>query len=110
MKVAENIILGALLQGGCIRTYYRVAAWQAEQSLARIPDLYVLERPGEPEDILLSKTDFQGLARLLSETQVWEEVSGGLCCGGATWLLRAEAVSDGEAGIQELCGDLPQPT
>lgn len=93
MKVAENVILGVLLRGGCIRTFYRVAAWQAEHSLARIPDLYVLERPGEPEDLLLSNADFQGLARFLIETETWEEVSGGLCCGGATWLLRTEALT-----------------
>lgn len=90
MNVAENIILGALLRGGCIRTYYRIAAWQAEQPLMRIPELYVLEIPGEPGDILLSETDFQGMARQLIETDTWEEISSGICYGGGTWLLRAE--------------------
>lgn len=94
MKAEENIILEALLLGGCIRTFYRIATWQAERQLERIPDIYVLERPGGQEDLLLSKTDFQELTHLLIETEAWEEVSGGLCSGGATLLLRAEVVPD----------------
>lgn len=90
MKIAENIILSALLRGGCIRTFYRIAAWQAEQPLTRIPDLYVLEVPGYLWDLLLSDSDFQELSRLLILAEAWEEVDGGICCGGATWLLRAE--------------------
>ncbi|HAU5500239.1 TPA: cytoplasmic protein [Cronobacter sakazakii] len=103
MKAGENIILEALLLGGCIRTFYRVAIWQAERQLERIPELYVLERPGGSEDQLLSKTDFQEVAHLLIETEVWEEVSGGLCSGGATLLLRAEVVPDVESSVTALC-------
>lgn len=95
MKAEENIIPDALLRGGCIRTFYRVATRLAERQLERIPEFYVLE---SRKICLLSKTDFQELARLLAETEAREVVSGGLNCGGATLLLRAETVSEVETG------------
>lgn len=90
MRVAESLILSALARGGCIKTFYRVSARQAAASTVRIPDGYVLESPGEREDILLSHTDFFGLEKRLVQTTTWEEVVGGACFGGATWQLRPE--------------------
>ncbi|ELY3087515.1 cytoplasmic protein [Klebsiella aerogenes] len=87
MRIAENVILGALLRGGCIKSFYRLSARQAARSAVRIPDGYVLEVPGEPEDILLSQTDFQALEKLLVQTETWEQTVGTTCFGGATWVL-----------------------
>lgn len=50
----------------------------------------MLELPGEPEDVLLSYTDFLGLEKRLMQTEIWEQVVGGACFGGATWQLRPE--------------------
>ena len=90
MRVAEHIILGALLRGGCIKTFYRMTPRQAAQSTTRIPDGYVLESPGEPGDVLLSHTDFLALEKRLAQTETWEQVVGGICFGGATWQLRPD--------------------
>lgn len=91
MRVAENIILDALLRGGCIKTFYRIPARQMTQSVVRLPDGYVLESPGETDDILLSHIDFQMLAKLLVQTESWEQVVGVTCFGGATWVLKPES-------------------
>ena len=54
MRVAESIILDALTRGGCIKTFYRISSRQAAESATRIPEGYILESPGEREDIVLS--------------------------------------------------------
>ncbi|WP_227537832.1 hypothetical protein [Klebsiella variicola] len=51
MRVAESIILDALTRGGCIKTFYRISSRQAAESATRIPEGYILESPGEREDI-----------------------------------------------------------
>ncbi|MBZ7549339.1 cytoplasmic protein, partial [Enterobacter hormaechei] len=53
MRVAESIILDALTRGGCIKTFYRISSRQAAESATRIPEGYILESPGEREDIVL---------------------------------------------------------
>lgn len=58
MRVAESIILDALTRGGCIKTFYRISSRQAAESATRIPEGYILESPGEREDIVLSRADF----------------------------------------------------
>ncbi|MCK7373395.1 hypothetical protein L8O41_23920, partial [Enterobacter roggenkampii] len=60
MRVAESIILDALTRGGCIKTFYRISSRQAAESATRIPEGYILESPGEREDIVLSRADFHG--------------------------------------------------
>lgn len=91
MRIAENIILSALLRGGCIKTFYRIPARQMTQSVGeRIPGGYVLESPGEKDDILLSHTDFLMLEKLLVQVETWEQVVGTTCFGGATWMLKPE--------------------
>ncbi|HHL6871838.1 TPA: hypothetical protein ACP7SW_004495 [Escherichia coli] len=55
MRVAESIILDALTRGGCIKTFYRISSRQAGESATRIPEGYILESPGEREDIVLSR-------------------------------------------------------
>lgn len=47
MRVADRIIMDALVRGGCIKTFYRMCAKKAAQSELRIPDGYVLESPGD---------------------------------------------------------------
>ena len=92
MRVAESIILDALTRGGCIKTFYRISSRQAAESATRIPEGYILESPGEPEDIVLSHADFHALEKQLEEKETWEQVVGVTCFGGATWQLRAGSV------------------
>ncbi|MDS6630472.1 cytoplasmic protein [Klebsiella michiganensis] len=92
MRVAESIILDALTRGGCIKTFYRISSRQAAESTTRIPEGYILESPGEPEDIVLSHADFHALEKQLEQKETWEQVVGVTCFGGATWQLRAGAV------------------
>jgi hypothetical protein len=49
---------------------------------------YILESPGEREDIVLSRADFHALEKLLEQKETWEQVVGVTCFGGATWQLR----------------------
>ena len=84
MRVAESIILDALTRGGCIKTFYRISSRQAGESATRIPEGYILESPGEREDIVLSRADFH----VLEQKETWEQVVGVTCFGGATWQLR----------------------
>lgn len=89
MRVAESIILDALTRGGCIKTFYRISSRQAAESATRIPEGYILESPGEREDIVLSRADFHALEKLLEQKDTWEQMVGVTCFGGATWKLRA---------------------
>ena len=88
MRVAESIILDALTRGGCIKTFYRISSRQAGESATRIPEGYILESPGEREDIVLSRADFHALEKLLEQKETWEQVVGVTCFGGSTWQLR----------------------
>ena len=88
MRVAEHIILDALTRGGCIKTFWRISSRQAAESSARIPEGYILEAPGEREDIVLSHADFHALEKHLEQKETWEQVVGLTCFGGATWQLR----------------------
>ncbi|EPG9120601.1 cytoplasmic protein, partial [Klebsiella pneumoniae] len=90
--VAESIILDALTRGGCIKTFYRISSRQAAESATRIPEGYILESPGEREDIVLSHADFHALEKQLEQKETWEQVVGVTCFGGATWQLRAGSV------------------
>ncbi|MDV5501105.1 cytoplasmic protein [Klebsiella pneumoniae] len=92
MRVAEHIILDALTRGGCIKTFYRISSRQAAESATRIPEGYILESPGEREDIVLSHADFHALEKQLEQKETWEQVVGVTCFGGATWQLRAGSV------------------
>ena len=38
MRVADRIIMDALVRGGCIKTFYRMCAKKAAQSELRIPE------------------------------------------------------------------------
>ncbi|EIV5425506.1 cytoplasmic protein, partial [Klebsiella pneumoniae] len=86
------IILDALTRGGCIKTFYRISSRQAAESATRIPEGYILESPGEREDIVLSHADFHALEKQLEQKETWEQVVGVTCFGGATWQLRAGSV------------------
>ncbi|HDK7120839.1 TPA: cytoplasmic protein [Klebsiella pneumoniae] len=86
------MILDALTRGGCIKTFYRISSRQAAESATRIPEGYILESPGEREDIVLSHADFHALEKQLEEKETWEQVVGVTCFGGATWQLRAGSV------------------
>lgn len=78
MRVAESIILDALTRGGCIKTFYRISSRQAGESATRIPEGYILESPGEREDIVLSRADFHALEKLLEQKETREQVVGDL--------------------------------
>ncbi|HGN6242755.1 TPA: cytoplasmic protein, partial [Klebsiella pneumoniae] len=84
--------LDALTRGGCIKTFYRISSRQAAESATRIPEGYILESPGEREDIVLSHADFHALEKQLEQKETWEQVVGVTCFGGATWQLRAGSV------------------
>ncbi len=90
MRVAEHLILEALQQGGCIKTFYRLSARLAATSTVRVPTGYVLETPGASGDTPLSHADFCALEKALTQADCWEQIVGGECFGGATWLLRPE--------------------
>ncbi|HCM6148995.1 TPA: cytoplasmic protein [Klebsiella aerogenes] len=90
MRVAEHIILAALQQGGCIKTFYRISARQAASSAVRVPAGYVLETPEASGDTPLSQADFSALENNLMQVDCWEQVVGRECFGGATWHLRPE--------------------
>lgn len=77
MRVAESIILDALTRGGCIKTFYRISSRQAAESATRIPEGYILESPGEREDIVLSRADFHALEKLLEQKET--QGAGGRC-------------------------------
>lgn len=77
MRVAESIILDALTRGGCIKTFYRISSRQAAESATRIPEGYILESPGEREDIVLSRADFHALEKLLEQKET--SGAGGRC-------------------------------
>ena len=89
MRVAEHILLDALTRGGCIKTFYRISSRQAAESATRIPEGYILESPGDREDIVLSHADVHALEKLLEQKDTWEQMVGVTCFGGATWKLRA---------------------
>ncbi len=89
MRVAGHIILDALTRGGCIKTFYRISSRQAAESATRIPEGYILESPGEREDIVLSHADFHALEKQLEQKETREQVVGVTCFGGATCQLRA---------------------
>ncbi|MDY8197465.1 MULTISPECIES: cytoplasmic protein, partial [Klebsiella pneumoniae complex] len=76
----------------CIKTFYRISSRQAAESATRIPEGYILESPGEREDIVLSHADFHALEKQLEQKETWEQVVGVTCFGGATWQLRAGSV------------------
>ncbi|MWF42260.1 cytoplasmic protein [Escherichia coli] len=74
---------------GClIANFATVPSRQAGESATRIPEGYILESPGEREDIVLSRADFHALEKLLEQKETWEQVVGVTCFGGATWQLR----------------------
>ncbi|SPY45134.1 hypothetical protein [Photobacterium damselae] len=59
MRIPEQVILSALQKGACIKTFYRASPGLAGSTARRIPDGYVLESPGERNEVILSHTDFQ---------------------------------------------------
>lgn len=90
MRIPEPIILSALKNGACIKTFYRVSARAAGSATRRIPDGYILESPGERNEVILSHTDFQSVEKCLTETETWEQIVGRVLFGGSTWMLRPD--------------------
>ena len=90
MRVAEFVILAALKQGGCIKSFYRLSVRRAASTTGRLPDGYLLETPEASGDTPLSNTDFKALEKRLVQTDSWEQIVGGICFGGTTWRLRPE--------------------
>ena len=87
MRIPEQIILSALQKGACIKTFYRTSARAAGSVARRIPDGYVLESPGERNEVILSHTDFQSVEKRLVETESWEQIVGNILFGGSSWML-----------------------
>lgn len=90
MRIQEHVILSALQKGACIKTFYRASARAAGSMDRRIPDGYVLESPGERNEVILSHTDFQSVERQLTETETWQQIVGSVLFGGSTWTLRPD--------------------
>ena len=67
-------------------------AEDASKPFTAYPEGYILESPGEREDIVLSHADFHALEKQLEQKETWEQVVGVTCFGGATWQLRAGSV------------------
>lgn len=87
MRIPEQIILSALQKGACIKTFYRTSARAAGSAARRIPDGYVLESPGERNEVILSHTDFQSVEKRLVETESWEQIVGNILFGDSSWML-----------------------
>lgn len=85
MRIPEQVILPALQKGASIKTFYRTSARAAGSAARRIPDGYVLESPGERNEVILSHTDFQSVEKRLTET--WKQIVGSVLFGGSTWTL-----------------------
>lgn len=90
MRIPEQVILSALQKGACIKTFSRTSARAAGSADRRIPDGYVLESPGERNEVILSHTDFQSVEKRLTETETWEQIVGNVLFGGSTWALRPD--------------------
>ncbi|EGM1627953.1 cytoplasmic protein [Salmonella enterica] len=90
MRIPEQVILSALQKGACIKTFYRVSARLASSTDRRIPDGYVLESPGEKNEVILSHIDFQSVEKRLAEAEIWEQIVGSILLGGSTWTLRPD--------------------
>ncbi|KGT88754.1 cytoplasmic protein [Erwinia typographi] len=90
MRIPEQVILSALQNGACIKTFYRASARLAGSTNRRIPDGYVMESPGERHEVILSQTDFLSVEKRLAETETWEQIVGIVLFGGSTWTLRPD--------------------
>jgi hypothetical protein len=90
MRIPEQVILSALQKGACIKTFYRASARATGSAVRRIPDGYVLESPGERNEVILSHADFQSVEKRLAETETWEQSVGITLFGGSTWTLRPD--------------------
>lgn len=90
MRIQEQVNLSALQKGTCIKTFYRASARTAGSTGRRIPDGYVLESPGERNEVILSHTDFQFVEKWPAETEIWEQIVGSVLFGGSTWTLRPD--------------------
>lgn len=65
MRVSEQVMLSALEQGGCIRSFWRRSARLAGTPAPGVPDGLALETPGESGDTPLSHVDFAVVAKRL---------------------------------------------
>lgn len=90
MRIPEQVILSAQQKGACIKTFYRASVRLAGSTARRTPDGYVLESPGERNEVILSHTDFQSVEKRLAETATWEQIVGNVLFGGSTWTLHPD--------------------
>lgn len=93
MRVSEQVILGVLKQGGCIRSFWRRAARLAGTPVPGIHDGMVLETPGERGDTPLSHVDFAVVQKWLIQAEEWTQTVGGTEFGGTEWRLAPEYAS-----------------
>ncbi len=90
MRISEQILAGALKQGGCIRSFWRRSARLAGTPPPGVPDGLVLETPGEPGDTPLCHVDFVVAQKWLVCAETWTQTVGGTEFGGAVWRLDPE--------------------
>lgn len=96
MRIAEQVLLSALKQGGCIRTFWRRSARLAGTPAPGMPDGLVLETPGAQDDTPISHVDFAVMAKRLVCAETWSQVAGCTEFGGTLWrLAREEHVTAG---------------
>lgn len=91
MRVSEQVRLGVLRQGGCIRSFWRRSARLAGTPSPVVPDRFELETPGERGDISLCHVDFAVVAKGLVCSEEWTQVVGTTEFGGAVWRLVPDA-------------------
>lgn len=58
MRISEQVLLGVLRNGGCIRSFWRRSARLTGTPSPIVPDGLVLETPGERGDTPLCHVDF----------------------------------------------------
>ncbi|KAB3085604.1 cytoplasmic protein [Escherichia coli] len=87
MRISEQVLLGVLCQGGCIRSFWRRSARLAGTLSPSVPDGFVLETPGESGDTPLSHVDFAVVEKKLVCSEIWMRVVGTIEFGGAVWRM-----------------------
>ncbi|EBZ6267870.1 cytoplasmic protein [Salmonella enterica subsp. enterica serovar Oranienburg] len=108
MRVSEQVMLSALEQGGCIRSFWRRSARLAGTPAPGVPDGLALETPGESGDTPLSHVDFAVVKKWLVCAETWTQTVGGTEFGGAVWRLDQEEHVTAEPPVQGD-GDQDEP-
>ncbi|WHT95728.1 cytoplasmic protein (plasmid) [Providencia rettgeri] len=88
MAISAEQLLKRLDSGCYITTFYRLPAKAVSQSLARIPEGYILMSKEGVEETILNPLEFQSIKHSLTERDTWQNVVGPTLFGGSSWFLK----------------------